>query len=272
MFSEGENWFETLHAHLAAGTLHAPDTIAILGQTSLEFWEDASRIAHQLGILDSAVREALTVLPGWDWTVTPKPKVHRWNITVNAVEAFVAEHGQYPRRLPHQPKPALGIPDVRLHDWVRRQRRTWAELSSYQVARLEQIPGFSWEPLEEAWDRNATAYTAFVEQHHRRPSTRAAAGTAEHRLGVWANNQRAAEHHGRLPYHRVRELGDLPLWVWTRIPDEDAPCLESGVRIGVAQTRLPDSLPSDPDCAARTRSTAQAQKGRIHEFTQGHHS
>jgi hypothetical protein len=271
MFSEGENWFDTLHAHLSAGTLHAPDTIAILGQTSLAFWEDASRIAHQLGILDPAVEEELTVLPGWDWMFIPKPKVRRWNINANAVEAFLAEHGQYPRRLPHQPKPALGIPEVRLHDWVRRQRRTWAELSSYQVARLEQIPGFSWEPLEEAWDRNAAAYTAFVEQHHRRPSIRAATGTVEHRLGVWVNNQRAAERHGRLPYHRIRELSDLPLWVWTRIPDEDIPCPGSGVRIGVAQTRVLDSLPSDLDRVARSRSAVRPQKGRIHEFTQRDH-
>jgi hypothetical protein len=213
MFPEGENWFDTLHARLVAGTLHAPDAIAILGQTSLAFWEDASRIAHQLGTLEPAVEEALAVLPGWDWSVTLRSKIRRWNLTVNALESFVTEHGQYPRRHPNSSKPALGIQEVRLHDWVRRQRRTCADLSTYQVVRLEQIPGFSWEPLEEAWDRNATAYTAFVEQHHRRPSIRAAAGTVEHQLGVWANNQRAAERHGRLPYHRVRELSDLPLWM-----------------------------------------------------------
>ena len=272
MFPEGENWFDTLHEHLAAGTLHTPGTIAMPGSVSLGFWEDAARLAHQLGILDPAVQEALNVLPGWHWNVTPRPKIRRWNINVNAVEAFVAEHGQYPRRNPHQPRTALGLAEVRLHDWVRRQRRTCTEMVAYQAARLEQIPGFSWEPLEEAWDRNAAAYTAFVERHHRRPSIRAAVGTVEHRLGVWANNQRAAERHGRLPYHRVRELGDLPRWIWTRIPDEDVPHLESGLRIRVAQTRLPDSLPSDPDRAARTRSTARPQKGRIHEFTQSHHS
>jgi len=271
MFPEGENWFDKLQVHLVAGTLHTPDTIAILGLTSLAFWEDAARLAHQVGILDPAVQEVLTLLPGWDWSATLSPKIRRWNLTVNAVEAFVAEHGEHPRRHRHTPKSALGIPEVRLHDWVRRQRRTCVELSSYQVARLEQIPGFSWEPLEEAWDRNAAAYAAFVERHHRRPSIRAAAGTVEHRLGVWVNNQRAAERHGRLPYHRVRELSDLPLWIWTRIPDKDTPCPESGVRIGVAQTRVPDSLPFDPDRAARPRSTTRPQKGRLHEFTQGHH-
>ena len=272
MFPDGENWFDTLHAQLAAGTLHTLDTIAMLGSVSLAFWEDTARLAHQLGTLDPAFEEALTVLPGWDWMFMPKPKIRRWNINANAVEAFVTEHGEYPRRHPHQPKPALGLTEVRLHDWVRRQRRTCAEMSAYQVARLEQIPGFSWEPLEEAWDRNAAAYAAFVEQHHRGPSIRAVAGTVEHRLGVWANNQRAAKRHGRLPYHRVRELSDLPLWIWTRISDEDTLCLELGVRIGVAQTRVPDSLPSDPDRAARNRGTTRPQKGRIHEFTQGHHS
>ena len=272
MFPEGENWFDTLHAHLAAGTLHTPDTIAMLGSVSLAFWEDATLLAHQVGILDPSVQEALTVLPGWHWNITPRPKIRRWNINANTVDVFVTEHGQYPHRSSHQPRTALGFSEVRLHDWVRRQRRTCTEMSAYQVARLEQIPGFSWEPLEEAWDRNATAYTAFVEQHHRRPSIRAAGGTVEHRLGVWANNQRAAERHGRLPYHRVRELGDLPLWIWTRIPDEDTPYSEPELRIGVAQTRLPDSLPSDPDRAARTRSTVRPQKGRIHEFTQSHHS
>ena len=272
MFPEGENWFDTLTAHLTAGALHIPDTIAMLGAVSLAFWEDAARLAHQLGTLDASVQETLTMLPGWDWMFMPKPKIRRWNINANALETFVTEHGQYPCRNPRQLRTALGLSEVRLHDWVRRQRRTCAEMSAYQVARLEQIPGFSWEPLEEAWDRNAAAFTAFIEQHHRRPSIRAAAGTVEHQLGVWANNQRAAERHGRLPYHRVRELGDLPLWVWTRIPDKDTPSPESRVRIGVAQTRVPDSLPSDPDRVERTRSTARSQKGRIHEFTQGHHS
>ena len=268
MFPEGENWFDTLTAHLTAGALHIPDTIAMLGAVSLAFWEDAARLAHQIGILDPAVEEELTVLPGWDWMFMPRPKIRRWNINANAVETFVAEHGRYPRSNSHQLRTALGLVEVRLHDWVRRQRRTCAELSTYQVARVEQIPGFSWEPLEEAWDRNAAAYTAFVEQHHRRPSIRAAAGTAEHRLGVWANNQRAAERRGRLLYHRVRELSDLSLWVWTRIPDEDTPCLETGLRIGVAQTRVLDSLPSDLDRVARSRSAVRPQKGRIHEFTQ----
>lgn len=136
-----------------------------------------------------------------------------WLANVAALHRFVDSRGRWPHRNWRQ---RAGTPDAleeRLVNWLREQRRHYSSLCTYQRERLEAIPGFEWSPEEEAWDRKVDGYRAFVAMHGRRPRVSSRNGE-ERRLAVWAGNQRVAHREGRLPKHRVDELGRLPGWRW----------------------------------------------------------
>lgn len=105
------------------------------------------------------------------------------------------------------PRPA--DPDERrLADWVRYQRRVFDRLSEDQLRRLASIPGFSFDPRAEAFERRAAAYRAFVERRAR-PPRRHADEPVERALAVWAAEVREQYRGGRLPYSRLRAAADL---------------------------------------------------------------
>lgn len=206
--------------HLAGDPAPLSEPIIELDGRSVDFWSDAVRLSHQQGRLDPAVADALNRLADWAWDIRARPTVRRWNLNLSDLDRFVAEHDRIPRRNSRLPKGAISVEETRLHNWVRSQRRHRHGLCPYQVERLWQVPHFSWDPLEDAWDRNVDNYLAFTNTSRRHPSMAAPAGSSERQLGVWAANQRAAEKVLILPHHRIVQLDELPYWFWTQIPGD----------------------------------------------------
>ena len=176
------------------------------------FQLDAIRLDYAHGTLDQVTINMLDREPGWIWDAPVQASVRKWNLTVVELEAFGAD----PRRSSRTPRLAQDPDELRLHDWVRYQRRHQDELCHYQVERLLRVPFFTFAPREDAWDERLEDYLVFVEVERHAPSVHAARGSLERRAGVWAANQRAAHKRGQLPYRRVIEAGGLPFWYWSK--------------------------------------------------------
>jgi len=85
--------------------------------------------------------------------------------------------------------------------WVIRQRRSVARLNGFQIAFLELVPGWTWSPFDDEWDRHAEDLAAFLAREHRPPRTRSE-DPHERSLARWASRQRLADSRNELPYAR----------------------------------------------------------------------
>lgn len=115
-----------------------------------------------------------------------------WAETAHALFIKVSALG----RLPRAGDPGV---DARLLSWVKNQRRN--KLNHFQRAYLELIPGWTWSPRDDHWDKRFGALQQFHSQHGRSPRIRAT-DADERSLATWAARQRRAAQEATLPYPR----------------------------------------------------------------------
>jgi hypothetical protein len=143
----------------------------------------------------------LEALPGWSYD---SPIDQHWERAYAALGAFAAEHG-------HTHAPEAG--DLNLRSWVALQRQKYRQgtLTSDRTERLERVPGWSWDPLADAWEHGFDTLTRFV----------ARAGTAlvprdhcedGYPLGSWVGEQRTSR--DSLPTDRHTRLQAIAGWSW----------------------------------------------------------
>lgn len=151
-------------------------------------------------------RTRLEALPGWSYEAV---KEVFWERAAAAFEAYVTREGRcYTPR--HHREDGINI-----NAWSKQQRAKYhrGELASDRVARLEAVPGWSWSPQEDAWERGFAVLMSHVGEHGsaavRRDETRDG-----YPLGAWAGEQRNRHTRGTLDAVRRARLEALPGWTW----------------------------------------------------------
>lgn len=136
--------------------------------------------------------------------------VSKWITNVRTLESFVRSAGRFPRTNARLPRAAAPREERVLTEWVRYQRteRARARHCSYQTLRLEAVAGFSWSPLDDAWDHQLEAYRAFVTQNGWFPRYRSE-DPVERAIASWAAKQRSLIRTGRAPHHRITEFLEI---------------------------------------------------------------
>lgn len=168
-------------------------------------WVEVQRRRHNVGSLLAERIVRLEAQPGWDWD---RPD-DSWERGFGHLTAFVSEagHARVPKDQIHGGF-GLGI-------WVSRQRTSGRDLLDLdQAARLEALPGWTWDINASRWDEGYVHLMAFVERegHARVPQSHE---EGDFRLGQWVSIQEARGRSGDLdpnPFHR---LDALPGWTWT---------------------------------------------------------
>ncbi len=168
-------------------------------------WCSSQRVAGNEGSLSVERRRRLDALPGWTWDA----RETAWEEGYAWLRRYTEEHGS-----PRVP-PGAEYGGYPLGDWVRAQRRAYGrkELSPSRVGRLEQLPNWSWDPLEDDWELNFAALCEYVGDHGAAspPSTFKVSGV---NLGAWVNTQRQQYKKQTLRPDRAVRLADLPGWEW----------------------------------------------------------
>lgn len=102
---------------------------------------------------------------------------------------------------------------VKLGTWVQAQRGMSEGLSNERRTRLENLPGWSWDPHSDKWFDAFRLLVAYVENHgtSRVPYKYKVNGFG---LGAWVSGQRRQYAKGKLDSSRQSKLEQLPGWIW----------------------------------------------------------
>jgi len=206
IWSRFDEAWDTAFRHLreyaaANGDCLVPTEYQAPGGFRLGRWVAAQRSARPS--IPQARRDRLEALPGWGWNKVDEA----WEVAFRQLLAYVSATGDcvVPLRkmLPN---------GFRLGGWVQRQRRVQASLSEARKAKLEKLPGWSWDPHDQAWGEGFRRLLAYVTEFGDCRSLRSYICADGFRLGVWVHSQRAAE--SKMSPDRKARLGALPGWTW----------------------------------------------------------
>ncbi len=156
--------------------------------------------------LDNERATRLADLPGWSWD----PAADDWEEGFRTLLTFVSREGH--ARVPAKHRES----GFALGHLVSYQRLAMKEgrLSAWQIARLESLPKWSWDPRENDWEDGFAQLIAYVRREGNAsvPATYSENGF---RLGGWVRRQRYARKQGRLTTEHTSRLAAIPGWSWS---------------------------------------------------------
>ena len=165
-------------------------------------WVGVQRASKETLSADRIAR--LESLSGWVWDAINE----LWEEGYSELLAFVELEGH--AKVPLRFKTADGY---KIGRWVSSQRRNKDKMSAERKARLEAVPDWVWDPVNELWEEAYTELQAFVEREgHARVPTKYKT-EEDYKLGSWVSMQRTYK--DKLSNDRVARLESLPGWVWS---------------------------------------------------------
>ncbi|CPU61320.1 putative helicase [Mycobacteroides abscessus] len=164
-------------------------------------WVIKQRKAFRVGKLSPERIARLESLPGWSWEVL----ADQWESMFEEVSRHVQLTGNV----------TFSMGDPR-GNWINTQRNAFraGKLSPERIARLESLPGWSWEVLADQWE----SMFEEVSRHVRLAGS--ASIPQRERLGQWISKQRQVFRVGKLSPERITRLESLPGWSWDALTDQ----------------------------------------------------
>jgi hypothetical protein len=105
------------------------------------------------------------------------------------------------------------VPDT---TWVSYQRTLHFDgaLDTQLEHRLEELPGWTWDPRADQWENGFSKMLRYVERHGDARVAQSNKDDEGYRLGGWVGEQRASYAKGAIDAERQRRLQELPGWTW----------------------------------------------------------
>ncbi len=186
------------------GDARVPQSYAVDG-FRLGDWVSTQRIQHSKGTLHADRQQRLETVNGWTWD----PFADQWEEGFSRLLDYVEHHDH--ARIPR----SYTVGGYRLGAWIDRQRSSHSNgtLDGDRKQRLEDLNGWTWDPVADRWEEGFSRLLAYAESngHARVPFSYI---VDDYQLGAWVNSQRSVYSKGTLDADRQRRLQALPGWTW----------------------------------------------------------
>jgi hypothetical protein len=209
-----------------------------------------------------------------------------WQSSFDEIVDYVKSTGE----IPSQSHPTLGkwistqrtaykAWQARLHGETEKYKDVTNYMDKERARKLESIPGWSWDPIEDNWEANYQELLKYVAAHNKLPSR------SHPTLGKWVNTQRTAYRawqarlHGEIEKYknvdtfmdeeRARKLESIPAWSWDPIEDNWEANYQELVKY-VAKHKIipPQSHPTLGKWVNTQRTGYRAWQARVHGETE----
>jgi superfamily II DNA or RNA helicase len=164
-------------------------------------WVKSKRTSRQE--LTPERQTLLGSMPDWTWNVTDA----QWEKGFFHLEQYVRQHGTAWIHAKHQESDGFY-----LGRWVSSNRAKRLDLVKEQIDRLEALPGWTWDALDERWE---SAFRCLEKYVHDNQTSRVPARFIDDsgfKLGGWVNQQRKG--FDSLEIVKRQKLEALPNWSW----------------------------------------------------------
>jgi superfamily II DNA or RNA helicase len=195
--------------HAAVPTLYVtPDGVRGLGP-----WVGRQRAAYARGQLQTNRIERLESLPGWTWD----PAADAWEAGFRRLQAHARTND-----VARPPSDLVDPTGYRVGQWAASQRVVYkaGELSEDRVARLESLPGWTWDVLEADWEEGYERLSRYAVGYGQARPPSSYADADGFRLGPWVAQQRTFYRLHRMSAERIARLEAVPGWTWTHVADK----------------------------------------------------
>jgi len=197
-------------------------------------WCSVRRYYHSRDAISLAEIERLEQVPGWRWDPNLARKAEwdrTFEINAQAVERKLRHTGhlEWSREVTEVEVPETGVRS--LARWVGKRRTDYKKgsLDPERIARLEAIPGWTWDPksVAKTLSKNYVEHVALIKRWQaQNGASRMPTRTTvfEKKLDKWITRQRGFYRAGELSPEEIEIIESIPNWVWA--PDELDPALK----------------------------------------------
>ena len=160
-------------------------------------------------ILSDGRKSKLESTVGWTW----EPFADQWETGFDQLQKYVAANGT--SRVPQSFQTNEGL---YLGRWVAKQRRGRDTLSSDRTSRLQALPGWAWNAVDDLWEVGFKHLKSYEKEHGHCFVPAKYKSTDGYALGAWSTRQRSSG--DSLSAERREMLDGLAGWVWDVIDNK----------------------------------------------------
>lgn len=188
------------------GHLCVPASFVTPDGYNLGLWICNQRQNKKKGALSLEFKARLEGLPKWCWDVlTEKFEYGLFRI---CEYAMIKGHARVPNAYKADDGYGLG-------EFVSGLRKRKSNLPDDRILKLEELPGWSWDPFANKWEKGFLCAKEFAVEHGHAKIPCSYKAKGGYRLGMWASHQRSGK--DKLTIERKERLESLPGWVWAFI-------------------------------------------------------
>jgi superfamily II DNA or RNA helicase len=138
-----------------------------------------------------------------------------WDFMFGRLQKYVAENG-------HASPPALKVGRDWLAQWVADQRTKFNSqtLDALRISKLENLPGWTWDPLADSWNSFFSLIMEFSEEFGHAAVPTLPRHYRGRQLAGWVNKQRTRYNNGILDQEKIDRLETITGWTWAPKDDQ----------------------------------------------------
>ena len=171
---------------------------------SLGGWVDKQRQDYRRGYLSEEQINLLESMPMWYWVKADAD----WDQAIWALDEYIEEFGKIPSNSYITPA------GIKLGGFLNNRRNDYkaGNLSAEKVKVLENKKGWSWDPLEEEWERNFQNLLNYFEEFGDYTVPQSYVAPDNTNLGAWVGTQMQIYKKGKVREDRIKRFNGLTGW------------------------------------------------------------